>query len=54
MLKTNLDSRNQLMARLNRIDNDQAMSNDADHKSGDKAESSSKVSSLEKHKKKKS
>ena len=54
ILKTNLNSRNHLMTKLNRIDNDQAMSNDADHKGGDKMDGSAKVSSLEKHKQKKS
>jgi hypothetical protein len=53
MLKTNLDSRNHLIAKLNRTDNDPEMSDDADHKGGDKTDSSAKVSSLEKHKQKK-
>lgn len=54
MLKTNLDSRNQLIAKVNRSDISPEVSDDADHKGDDKAERSSKVSSLEKHKKKKS
>jgi len=54
MLKTNLDSREHFMATLNRTDNDNAMPDDADHTGGDKADSTSKVSSLEKHKQKKS
>ena len=53
MLLTNLDSRNHLMGKLNRIGNDKTTSDDADQKGGDKANDSSKVSSLEKHKQKK-
>jgi len=54
MLKTNLNSRNNLIAKLNRIDNDHDMSNDADQKGNDKLDGSAKISSLEKHKQKKS
>jgi hypothetical protein len=54
ILKTNLNGRNHLIAKLNRIDNDLAMSDDANHTVGDEAGSSSKVSSLEKHLQKKS
>jgi len=54
MLKTNLDNRNHFVAKLNRTVNDPAKSDDADHADEDKADSSAKVSSLEKHKQKKS
>jgi general secretion pathway protein A len=54
MLKTNLDSRNQIIEKLNRPDISPEVSDDADHKGDDKADTSSKVSILEKHKQKKS
>jgi general secretion pathway protein A len=54
MLKTNLDIRNQLIAKLNKTDNDPMVSGDEDLTDGSKAKSSSKISSLEKHKQKKS
>jgi general secretion pathway protein A len=54
LLKTNLNSRNHLITKLNRTDNDPAMSDDADDAGGDKMDGSAKVSSLEKHKQKKS
>ena len=54
MLKTNLNSRNHLMATLNRTDNDPEMSDNVDHAGGGKTDSHAKVSSLEKHKQKKS
>jgi hypothetical protein len=53
MLKTNLDSRNDLIAKLNLPDNDNSVSDDADHSGDNKPGSSAKVSSLEKHKQKK-
>jgi general secretion pathway protein A len=55
MLKTNLIGRNHLIAELNRRDNDQAVSDDADHTVADEGgDATFKVSSLEKHKQKKS
>jgi general secretion pathway protein A len=54
MLLTNLDSRTHLMEKLNRMGKDNTTSDDTDQKGGDKAKDSSKVSSLEKHKQKKS
>lgn len=54
MLKTNLDSRRHLVERLKLKDNDYAMSEDPDHNGNDQADSSPKVSSLEKHKQQKS
>jgi general secretion pathway protein A len=54
MLKTNLDSRNQLISKLNQKDSDPVISDDDDDTNGRRAKSSSKVSSLERHKQKKS
>jgi general secretion pathway protein A len=54
MLKANLNDRDHLIAKLNRIDNDPVMSDDAVHPAGDEADSSSKVSSLERRLQKKS
>ena len=54
MLRDNLDSRSQLVARLYRDDLDHAMSDDNDHAGNEKTDSPSKVSSLEKHIQKKS
>jgi general secretion pathway protein A len=53
VLKSNLNSRNHLMTKLNQSDNEPAMSDNIDPTGGDKADKSSKVSSLEKHKQKK-
>jgi general secretion pathway protein A len=54
MLKDNLDSRMQLLVQLGTKHNGVFNSDDEDHTDGGKADSSSKVSSLEKHKQKKS
>jgi hypothetical protein len=49
MLKDNLDSRMQLLAKLDRSNNDVFMSDDENHTDSDEKDNSSKVSSLEKH-----
>jgi len=49
MLKTNLEKRNQLAARLNRMGNDPEISHEDDHAGLGESNSSAKVSSLEKH-----
>jgi general secretion pathway protein A len=54
MLRDNLDSRSQLVARWYRNDLDHAMSDDNDHTGNGKTDSPSKVSSLKKHIHKKS
>jgi general secretion pathway protein A len=54
MLKTNLDNRDQMIAKLNLPDIIPGVSDDANQKGDDKADKSSKVSSLEKHIQKKS
>jgi general secretion pathway protein A len=53
MLKTNLGSRNDSIAKLNLPDNDEPVSDEADQSGDNKPGSSAKVSSLEKHKQKK-
>jgi general secretion pathway protein A len=53
MLKNNLNSRNNLVAKLTRAENDHVISDGANLKSGDEADNSSKVSSLKDHKQKK-
>jgi general secretion pathway protein A len=47
MLRDNLDSRNQLLAKLNRADNDRALSGDKDYSSDEETDIRLKVSSLE-------
>ena len=54
LLKENLDSRSQFIAKLNPADNPDFMSDDANHADNGEAVGSSKVSSLEKHLQKKS
>ncbi|MEJ2731848.1 MAG: AAA family ATPase [Deltaproteobacteria bacterium] len=54
ILRDNLDSRSQLVARLYRNDPDHAMSDDNDHTGDGQPDSPSNVSSLEKHLQKKS
>jgi general secretion pathway protein A len=54
MLRDNLDSRSQLIDKLSRDDFDHVMSSADDHTGNGKTERPSKVSSLEKHIKKKS
>ena len=47
MLRDNLDSRNQLVAKLNRADNDRALSGDKDYSGDEETDIRLKVSSLE-------
>ena len=54
LLKVNLDSRNQLVAKLSQADNEHAMPDNENDTDGGESERSYKISSLEKHKQKKS